>query len=105
MLHFRHSITVVILGGLVLLLTRPAEAQVQCAEHAALTKHLHERFAETVAATGVDGRGRRTELYRSETGSWTFVVIPTEGQACILSAGRNWVIQDSSRSAKKGRKI
>lgn len=68
---------------------RPAAA-VQCGDHQALAKHLGAKFSERLSATGKDERGRRIELYRSSSGSWTLVLILDEGPACILTAGSKW---------------
>jgi hypothetical protein len=74
-----------------LLISTPGSANgVQCGDHQSLVKHLGEQFSETLAGTGRDARGRRIELFRSRSGSWTLVLILPEGPACILSAGTDW---------------
>ncbi|MDA0341152.1 MAG: hypothetical protein O3B74_06090 [Proteobacteria bacterium] len=73
-----------------LIVSNPAEAAtIQCGDHGALAKHLQERFSETLSASASDALGRQVEFYRSQSGTWTLVVILAEGPACIVSAGDN----------------
>jgi hypothetical protein len=72
-------------------------AEIQCGDHQSLTKHLADRFSELLSSTGIDARGRRIELYRSPSGSWTLVLVLEEGPACILSTGSNWEMKDAPR--------
>jgi hypothetical protein len=77
--------------------SRSSAAGLQCGDHQSLAKHLADKFSESLQGTGVDARGQRIELYRSDAGSWTLVVVLEEGPACVLSTGGDWEVTESPR--------
>lgn len=85
---FRAAFFIVALSPAVL--PQRALAASQCAPHAALARHLAERFGETPRAVGLISDTRIVQLYSAPGGSWTIVVATADGRACILAAGRSW---------------
>jgi len=72
------------------ILPAPATAAAQCAPHAALARHLAERFGETPRAVGLISDTRIVQLYAAPGGNWTIIVATADGRACILAAGQAW---------------
>ena len=58
-----------------------------CARHDALTKHLSASYAEQPLNLALDANGNMVEVYSSNQGSWTMVVITPAGVACVVATG------------------
>lgn len=59
-----------------------------CMAHLAMVAHLDTNFGERQMITGYDLRGPRIEVYVAPlTGTWTFVAMNQEGEACIIASG------------------
>ena len=70
----------------------PAAAPAQpraCGPHDQLRSSLDERHGEARRAAGLTADGQAMmELYAApESGSWTILVVLTDGRACLLAAG------------------
>ena len=54
---------------------------------------LQRDHGETARGIGVGSSGELvTELFVSETGSWTVLVTRTNGTSCILASGHDWMM-------------
>jgi hypothetical protein len=64
--------------------------EIQCAKHNQMVKFLSKKFNENPIATGTVNEDRFMQLFVSAGGSWTILMTRTDGQACIVAAGKNW---------------
>lgn len=65
--------------------------QVPCGKHQIIKEKLEKKFGETVIAMGLQSNGQLLEIYVSvKTSSWTILNVTPDGNACIVSAGKNW---------------
>lgn len=63
----------------------------KCAPRDGLTRVLTDRYKETAIAMGVSTRGTAMfQIYASKSGTWSIVMIMTNGFACIMAAGHSW---------------
>lgn len=63
---------------------------VKCAEHKAMVQLLTKKYSETPMGVGTVNQDRFMQLFVSEGGSWTILVTKTNGESCIVAAGKNW---------------
>lgn len=68
----------------------PAFAQVLCAKHADLLKHLADRYGEQPHAIAFTDQGSLVEVMVSPTGSWTIVITAPGRPSCIVATGKEW---------------
>lgn len=61
-----------------------------CAPAADVRARLSETYGETRVWQGVNARGNVTELWLSQSGSWSYVVTTPQGQSCIVDSGVEW---------------
>ena len=73
-----------------LLLSAPAFAVGPCQMHDIMVAELARDFKEHVRGQGVVPHAGLVELFVSERGSWTILVVRPNGWSCIFLAGRNW---------------
>jgi hypothetical protein len=64
--------------------------EIQCAKRDLLIGLLAKKYSETPVGTGTINDDRYMQLFVSAQGSWTVIVTKTDGQSCIVAAGRNW---------------
>jgi hypothetical protein len=79
--------------GLVLLaaVSLPALAHFPCQAEESLKSQIRDRYGEGLAALARTDAGLTIELWQSaETGTWTLLLIPGDGRACLIEAGRGW---------------
>lgn len=77
------------------LFASPALAEPVCMPLADLIAKLDVDYSERSMARGMEARGGIVEVYVSEQGTWTMVVIPpTAGplQACLIAAGTDFMV-------------
>lgn len=77
------------LAGWVLLSTSSASAMV-CGQHKVLAEALELQYQERQRALGLSRSGALIEVYASEGGTWTVLLITPDGIACILTDGEAW---------------
>lgn len=63
---------------------------VKCAAHKAMVQLLTKKYSETPMGVGTVNQDRFMQLFVSERGSWTILVTKTNGESCIVAAGKNW---------------
>ena len=56
-----------------------------------MTKHLSVSYAEQPLNLALDANGNMVEVYSSNQGSWTMVVITPAGVACVVATGEAWI--------------
>ena len=66
-------------------------AAMVCARHEATIKHLSVSCAEQPLNFALVANGNMMEVYSSNQGSWTMVVITPAGVACVVATGEAWV--------------
>jgi len=76
-------------AALVAAFSCPAGAQSPppCFPHDAVAQTLAEQHREKRAVSALSERGYVIELYTSEAGSWTLVLVTSAGVACLVDAG------------------
>ena len=92
-------IVAVLLAIVGALLSSPAEGQVACGPHDAITPQLLAQFAEVPVGLGLTNDGLLLELYASPDGTWTALISNPAGVSCIVSFGVGW--QSKGPSAVK----
>ena len=77
----------------ILLLTAPAMARQFCLPHKEAVLRLQRDHGETARGVGVGNNGELvTQLFVSDTGSWTVLGTRTNGTSCILASGDSWMM-------------
>jgi hypothetical protein len=61
-----------------------------CAKHEQMVGILSQLYSEKPIAMGTVNEDRFMQLFVSRKGSWTILMTKTDGQACIVAAGKNW---------------
>jgi hypothetical protein len=61
-----------------------------CGTRDVLVEKLSNEFQENQAAVGMLHDTAILEVFVSEQGSWTILATGTDGQSCVLAAGKNW---------------
>lgn len=70
---------------------QPMMPQSVCGTRAEVTTKLEATFGELQKGAGMVSDRRVMELWQSrETGSWTLLMTQTDGQTCIIAAGKHW---------------
>lgn len=67
----------------------PAGAQT-CAAHDVIAAILSERHGESVVGRGLQSAKRALEVWASESGSWSAVIVRADGTACLVASGQAW---------------
>lgn len=81
-----------ILAALAVSFAMPALAQQgpTCGQYTDMAEEISSRYGEQVRFVGLDTRNLITVLFANEdTGSWTALVVQTDGKACMVAAGNN----------------
>ena len=73
--------------------TAYAQGGAVCSDRDKIRNHLGDRYAEYVIAVGLSNNGKMLEVYSSESGSWTIVVVDPYGEACVVASGEAWAVQ------------
>ena len=63
-----------------------------CARHDAMTKYLSVSYAEQRLNLALDANGNMVEVYSSNQGSWTTVVITPASVVCVVATGEAWIL-------------
>lgn len=74
----------------------PANAQnsPQCGPIAEVARQLKDKYSETPLSYGLINGRVVLELYVSPDGkTWTILAVGTDGKACFMSAGKDWVTE------------
>jgi hypothetical protein len=64
--------------------------QMMCAEHSKLLADFKDAYKETRSALGVTDSGELLEVLVGPNGTWTMLVTPPHGPACIVATGQSW---------------
>ena len=72
------------------MLPAPANAAFGCGKRSDFITALAKRYDESPIGRGVAGEVNVVELTISPAGSWTIIATYTDGQTCILAAGKDW---------------
>lgn len=73
-----------------------AQAQgMQCAPYEDVKKALAEQFGEVSVGFGLAANGDVIEVYVSQAGTWTIIVVTPAGQGCGASAGSDWTFVET----------
>ena len=68
----------------------PAFSQMLCVKHADVEKRLRDGYQEVRTAVGSSGENGLMEVYTSEKGTFTILLVRPNGLACILAVGENY---------------
>ncbi len=86
MFVFKSAVFVLCLAAL----ATDAAAQVPCAKHDELVKHLGSKYKEGPVNFGTANGKNLVEIYASEIGSFTIIATQPSGLSCIIAAGQDW---------------
>jgi hypothetical protein len=64
--------------------------EIQCADHGLILNMLKKKYGEDPVAVGTVNQDRFMQIFVSQKGTWSVVVTKTDGNACIVAAGKNW---------------
>jgi hypothetical protein len=67
-----------------------ASAQQACAPRGQIVAKLAQDFREHQQAVGVVNEQAVLEVYVSGAGTWTIIATGTDGNSCVVSAGKDW---------------
>ena len=70
--------------------TFAAYGQEQCAPRAKVHEYLAKQHNEKLHLILVADSGAVLELHKSETGTWTILVIKPDNNACLVASGSGW---------------
>ena len=69
----------------------PVMAQAQCGDYSDVSERLETHYGETVQVAGITSDNRLMEIYASESGSWTAVLVtPSDSRSCLVAAGQGF---------------
>jgi len=71
------------------------QANADCYPRTDLIAALSDRYGEAQLVRAMEDRGGMVEVYVSQGGTWTMVVVPPvtgEMQACIVATGSSWMM-------------
>lgn len=83
-------------------LAAPADAQTICGPRQQLTEMLRKQFEEVPKAAGIAGPSALVELLVAPDGSWTLLLTSSEGRACVLSGGTDWIERPAQQAKAQG---
>src|SRR5262245_35438858 len=75
------------------LLAAPSAALAQqqtCGPRAQIVQKLGDEYKENQQAIGYVNESAVLEIFVSATGTWTILATGTDGNSCLLSAGKDW---------------
>ncbi len=76
---------------LVLLVRAEATAAGLCARYDAIAADLRRVYDERPLASGISNAGKAyMELWASESGTWTILVVLPNGLSCVTNSGRDF---------------
>lgn len=61
-----------------------------CGPRAQIVDKLAHQFKESQQAVGLVNDKAVLEIYVSSQGTWTIIATGTDGNSCLLSAGKDW---------------
>ena len=79
----------------------PAAAAHLCAKYDAIAADLRQVFDERPLASGISNSGKAyMELWASESGTWTILVVLPNGMSCVTNSGRDFdLVRTSTKRA------
>lgn len=79
------------LGTLAVLSTAaPAATAPQCAHRDVFVATLAEIYGEAVQSRGTLPNGKAIEVYSSDAGTFSILVVEDNGLACLVASGADW---------------
>ena len=71
-------------------LTAPSQAQATCAKHGDVSSQLKKNYAEIPVSVGLASNGTVVQVFASDQGSFTIVMVRPDGLTCLVAAGEGW---------------
>ena len=68
----------------------PAVAQSPCAPYSEVLSHLESKYQEHPVSFGVTATGNMLVVTASKKGTWTILIVQTNGTACLVLTGDDW---------------
>lgn len=79
----------------------PADAGVICGRYDSLAKLLTSRFDEHAVASGLPNEGRSyLEIWASEAGTWSVLVVAPKGPTCLIHSGEDFELLKRPKSGR-----
>ena len=64
-----------------------------CGNRTDVVRHLQTKFGEEQRGRGLSVSGYKVELWASQRGTWTWLVVYPNDTACIMDAGEFWPVK------------
>lgn len=77
-------------AALLLFLSAPALAQPPCAPYSEVLSHLESEYQERPVSFGVTATGNMLVITAGKKGTWTILIVQTNGTACLVLTGDDW---------------
>ena len=96
-MRWRSRFVTVSLTALVTSFAGPAVAQ--CFQYDVIANDLSGRYGEQAVASGLTSSGKAyMELWASESGTWSILVVLPNKTSCVLQVGRNFEFFDEDKA-------
>lgn len=69
---------------------QPQPQQQPCGPRAEIVQKLGDEYKENQQAVGYVNETAVLEVFVSAKGTWTIIATGTDGNSCLLSAGKDW---------------
>jgi hypothetical protein len=83
-----------LLSAALIISTAGQAAAAVCGEREAISERLGQQYHEKSESIGLTSDGNLLEIYRSDQGTWTVLLVTPKGVACVVAAGEAWQQKD-----------
>lgn len=91
-----------LLTALTLFLPSVLHAQSNCGPYAVMTGGLATKYQERLQMRGLNSNGQMLEIWASEAGAWTAVLVSPQGIACFVNAGQAFDVMKAEPAGVEG---
>ena len=88
------NVTTVLVATTIVAVGGEAAAAAVCGEREMMTQRLAQQYQEHSDSMGLTADGNLLEVYSSDDGTWTVLLVNPKGVACVLAAGEAWEQKD-----------
>jgi hypothetical protein len=68
-------------------------------KYANVVQNLNKDQKETKQIMCLKTNSRLLELFTGASGHWTLLVVTSQGEACLMAAGQNWILTTNKTEA------
>lgn len=98
------SVVAIVAISVVMIQPSHSQGKAKCFKHDQLVAGLDRDFTEVVKIRGLTGDGKKMmEIFvNKETGSWTVIMVQTNGAACPVATGKAFTILNDVKPVAGG---